>query len=250
MRKAFGFGETRARSAQPPWCAPRRAPGTGAALRRGDPTRIVILSRKPSARRRTSLSFRFPAARHSPGGGRSPLANYELALSGAEGSLATEFLIDILPIRTTAKLFPSSIGAHSNRHSSATLFRANSARVGNRSAAFIFAPRPLQNQRAENSCYNNRWSWSATQVTLRKPIEPTLDPRVPASPCPCARLRRILGWGKPESRRRVPDLTRGVQGLVAHGEVDRSSKFSSPRFAPACGAREPLKLPLARKALS
>jgi hypothetical protein len=45
---------------------------------------------------------------------------------------------------------------------------------------------PTSNRCARNSCYNEPRGVSATQVTLRKPFEPTLDPREPASSCPCA----------------------------------------------------------------
>ena len=38
--------------------------------------------------------------------------------------------------------------------------------------------------------------WPATQVTLRKPFEPTLDPREPASSCPCARPAPVCRLGK------------------------------------------------------
>ena len=139
------------------------------------------------------------------------------------------FLIDTPAIRITLSLLTCSAGARSNRHSLGPLFDVNSTRVGRSSADILFVSRAHGKQCAEISCYNGCWSWPATHVTLRKPIEPTLDPRVPSSSCPCARPRRILGWGKPKSRRMAPDLTRGVQGLAAHGEVDRSSKFSSRR---------------------
>ncbi len=48
----------------------------------------------------------------------SLIANHELSLSEAEGSLITDFLIDTLPIRIVLKSFACIIGARSNRHSS------------------------------------------------------------------------------------------------------------------------------------
>jgi hypothetical protein len=139
------------------------------------------------------------------------------------------FLIDTPAIRISLNSFDCTAGARSNRHSLRPSLDVNSMGIGRSFADRLFVSRAHGKRSADNSCYNSRWSWPATHVTLRKPIEPTLDPRVPSSSCPCARPRRILGWGKPKSRRMAPDLTRGVQGLAAHGEVDRSSKFSSRR---------------------
>ena len=58
------------------------------------------------------------------------------------------------------------------------------------------SPRERQIVRLKIPATMNSWSWPATQVTLRKPIEPTLDPRVPASSCPCACPGRLAGCGK------------------------------------------------------
>lgn len=96
-----------------------RAAGS-AASRRGDPIRIVILTPKPLAGRRTSL--RLHICRY----GRYPLA---VCIPATRLSLlATAFLIDTPPIRISPKSFLCTNSAHSNRHSSAPFFAKNDSR--------------------------------------------------------------------------------------------------------------------------